>query len=357
MPERSARAQNARRRRSRTAPRGQSPPASARAPVGPPPRPHAKRPTSRPCRAWPSFNWSNSRQGLQGGRDCKFLEEEDLWVSTNKPAGLHGERGGGSSMRVVRARAGRRQPGAAAAADARRPRQAGGGGSSMGVVQARAAPRHPGAVAAALGARSPRQAGTLLAVSLCGILVLAGSGGCDRELYAGARQPREAGAALSVWGPSVLREPRSRVLRPRGGSDHRAVSPHRGHQRGPPDSSARHDDSRRDGGGRGERMDLRGDYAGDRQLRMEVGDKCVSILRELGGVADLPRLVERWAALYPRSMVSRDGQVAPTGHAYARPRESRIFRCRAGQPAARQHLTGTGRARTCRRASTTGTRA
>jgi hypothetical protein len=133
-----------------------------------------------------------------------------------------------------------------------------------------------------------------------------------------------------VWGPSVLcRFHQPQILRQRGGSDHRAVSPHRGQQRVPPASaaSARHDEMRRDGGGRGERMDARGDQAGDRKLRLEVGDKCVSILRELGGVADLPRLAERWAALYPRSMVSRDGQVLPVlvarhAHVNKRPRAS-----------------------------------
>ena len=79
-------------------------------------------------------------------------------------------------------------------------------------------------------------------------------------------------------------------------------------------------------------MDARGDQAGDRKLRLEVGDKCVSILRELGGVADLPRLAERWAALYPRSMVSRDGQVLPVlvarlAHVNERPRASLRVRC------------------------------
>ena len=41
---------------------------------------------------------------------------------------------------------------------------------------------------------------------------------------------------------------------------------------------------------------------------------CVSILRELGGVTDLPRLAERWSALFPRYEVSRDCQVSSVLH-------------------------------------------
>ena len=236
----------------------------------------------------------------------------------------------------------------------------------MGLALIRAG-RQPGTAARVRS--PPRAAATLLAVSLCGLLVVAGSGGHDREsLHVGARRPRDAeDAELSlqenagvlraslrttstrraaapvppcadvprVWGPSVLwRFHQPQVLRQRGGSDHRAVSPHRGQQRVPPASvsSARHDEMRRDGGGRGERMDARGDQVGDRKLRLEVGDKCVSILRELGGVSDLPRLAERWAALYPRNMVSRDGQVLPVlvarrAHVNERPRASLRVLC------------------------------
>jgi len=238
----------------------------------------------------------------------------------------------------------------------------------MGLALIRAG-RQPGTAARVQSA--PPSAATLLAVSLCGLLVVVGSGGHDSEsLHVGARRPRDVeDAELSlqenagvlraglrtmitrlalaappvppcadvprVWGPSVLcRFHQPQILRQRGGSDHRAVSPHRGQQRVPPASaaSARHDEMRRDGGGRGERMDARGDQAGDRKLRLEVGDKCVSILRELGGVADLPRLAERWAALYPRSMVSRDGQVLPVlvachAHVNERPRASLCVRC------------------------------
>eukprot|EP00960_Hanusia_phi_P018388 542250-Hanusia_phi.AAC.1 len=44
-------------------------------------------------------------------------------------------------------------------------------------------------------------------------------------------------------------------------------------------------------------------------LKSEIADKCVAILRQLGGTADLKRIVERWRSLYQKDFVSRDGQV------------------------------------------------
>lgn len=116
------------------------------------------------------------------------------------------------------------------------------------------------------------------------------------------------------------------VLRPRGGSDHRSLSPVPRNsaardRRGAPLRNGRQDETRRVDSYRGSggndrwrnRGNARGDWGDDRRMipRQEVGDKCVSILRGLGGVADLQRLVERWSSLYPRYSVSRDGQVVP----------------------------------------------
>jgi len=186
----------------------------------------------------------------------------------------------------------------------------------------------------------------LLASSTCCLMVIVGSGGCDREppliprglksswglcaqrclRQAGEGSAGREGAIHGAHCAKALKDSSGlrylcvpQVLRPRGGSDnHRSVSLERQAgaqgQRGPP--AQRHEDVRRgDGGYRGDRgdgrdrADPRADRRDDRRLRQEVGDKCIEILRVLGGVTDLPRLVERWSGLYPRNVVSRDGQV------------------------------------------------
>ena len=129
-----------------------------------------------------------------------------------------------------------------------------------------------------------------------------------------------SGIRTSLCAPHVT----SILLRPRGGSDHRSVSLERsrGEQGSPP--HARHDhDQRRaessrfrenrvpDAGGGAYDGRPRGSREEDKRLGplQEVGEKCVSVLRSLGGVADLARLVERWTSLHPRDEFSRDGQV------------------------------------------------
>jgi hypothetical protein len=208
--------------------------------------------------------------------------------------------------------------------------------------------RMAGAVAVASNAHH-RQ--LLLAMSTCCLLVMVGSGGCPTPgansvggpvstwgLCACLRHPEDGNVGVKHWGHGLYCAETVRrvwglswglqVLRPRGGSDHRSLSLERNSaardRRGPPPRNGRQDSPRRSEGGpmhresRGgdrwrDRGDQRGDWGDDRRMspRQEVGDKCVSILRGLGGVADLPRLVERWSSLYPRYSVSRDGQVVP----------------------------------------------
>ena len=185
-------------------------------------------------------------------------------------------------------------------------------------------------------------------------MVMVGSGGCDQEpspLYFGvgvssSLQVRNSTLCASwrevsersfasihergcderkmEWGLSHLCQ--AQILRTKGGSEHRPVSIERtssprGQQRGPPTLISRQHESRRgDGVHRGDQSGVarrgRGDVVTDRRKdrqsipAQEVGDMCVSILRELGGVTDLPRLAERWSALFPRYEVSRDCQVS-----------------------------------------------
>ena len=195
----------------------------------------------------------------------------------------------------------------------------------------------------------------LLAISACYLVVIVGSGGCEREQSRSSRSlapstPSVGAEKLHCWGNfaslrgaadacehengssctramlsgrMLLSLYVSPVLRPRGGSDSRPMPLEqsvvaRGQQREKSPPNVRHEDARRGDvdfrgsrarDGRGDRGDLREDR-GDKRLWLEVGDKCASILRDLGGVSDLMGIVDRWRMLFPRNPVSRNGEVS-----------------------------------------------
>ena len=156
--------------------------------------------------------------------------------------------------------------------------------------------------------------GRVIALSAC-CLVQVGLVGSD---WGAPIEPAIAGGlaldSAARQRPSAL----SRLQALRGGSDPRAASLERAgearrRQLSPPNARHPREDSwhpGRDGRDRDrDRAEARGERGSEsRRLRVEVADKCASVLRDLGGVSDLPRLLDRWCDLFPRNRVSRDGQ-------------------------------------------------